>query len=190
MILRVKTGVKADRLFNEFLPCPAELHEYCSPEWEGQRATEFIEKYGAPDWYSWQCKNWGIKWDVDARIINEEVDLIELFFDSAWGPPIAFFEYMVKQGFEVEAYYHEQGMQFAGTFTNSEGDNSVDYSGWTADQVREQITELDERFCISEQIEEYEREQAEYEDEDGDDEENLEIDLNKHGIDPEGEYEG
>jgi len=165
-IQRVKKGFLGEGLFKEFLPCPAELHEHTSPEQDEKRAAKLTKKYGAPDWYTWQSNNWGVKWDVsgdDGFVDNETANSIDLQFDSAWGPPITFFEYMVEQGFEVKAYFYEPGMQFAGTFTNEEGEDTADYGEWTPAQIREYIPELDERFCISEQVEEYYEENPEIE---------------------------
>jgi len=171
MIQRVRDGFKAERLFSEFLPCPAELHEHTAPEQDESRAAEFMEKYGASDWYMWQSNTWGSKWDVGdgGQDFSEDNSPNEttLLFDSAWGPPIAFFEYMVEQDFEVKAYFYEPGMCFAGSFTNEEGEDSADYSRWTPDQIREYIPELDDMFCISEQVEEYYEENPEIELNDG-----------------------
>ena len=41
-------------------------------------------------------------------------------FDSAWSPPVALYEYLVAQGFEVSANYYEPGMDFAGEWVNGD----------------------------------------------------------------------
>ena len=66
-------------------------------------------------WYSWNCDNWGTKWDADNLEVGScDGECIELHFESAWSPPIALYEYLVENGWEVKAYYYEEGMQFCG----------------------------------------------------------------------------
>ena len=83
----------------------------------------------AGEWeYEWSVSNWGTKWE--ANIIDwdrPEDNEIIIFFDSAWSPPIALYEYLVEEGWEVEAYYHESGCCFAGKFTNEDGDEYYEY---------------------------------------------------------------
>ena len=42
-----------------------------------------------PNWYDWCVKNWGTKWDVDGKLVQEYEDCLEYSFRSAWYPPIA-----------------------------------------------------------------------------------------------------
>ena len=37
-----------------------------------------------------------------------------------WSPPIALYEYLVENGWEVEVYYYEEGMMFCGQFVDGE----------------------------------------------------------------------
>jgi len=80
------------------------------------------------NWYGWNCDNWGTKWDItvnDSERDDEHTML--LHFDTAWSPPIALYEYLFSEGWEVDALYHEPGMGFAGKF--SEGfDDYYEYS--------------------------------------------------------------
>ena len=40
------------------------------------------------DWYTWNCDNWGTKWDrCDLEIIDNDEDTICLSFETAWCPP-------------------------------------------------------------------------------------------------------
>jgi hypothetical protein len=158
MLDRVQKALAEGRLLQEFIPCPSELHEHTAPEQDDARADAFTVKYGAPDWYSWQIKNWGTKWDVqaDPGQIERARDTLTVSFDSAWSPPIEAYNRLVEMGFNVQAYYNEPGMAFAGLYTGSGEDvydDYVEYRGWSADQVREEIPDLDERFGISEWLE-------------------------------------
>ena len=78
--------------------------------------------------YDWSCENWGTKWD--ASIIDwERRDDNEIWvsFESAWAPPTRLYEYIVEQGWEVDAVYHEGGMGYAGLYTTEDGEGFDDY---------------------------------------------------------------
>jgi hypothetical protein len=67
----------------------------------------------------------------------------------------------MELGFEVVAFYYEPGMQFVGKWDNG-ADDCYEYGGATADTVRDMIgEELDDYFCISEQMADWEEENAE-----------------------------
>ena len=72
--------------------------------------------------------NWGTKWEAtmheDAII---EDGMVNVSFDTAWGPPIVFYNKMTKLGFNINATYHECGMQFAGHYTSEDGDDCYEY---------------------------------------------------------------
>ena len=71
------------------------------------------------------------------------------------------YDELVKQGYEVRAYYYESGMCFAGIWEDG-NDDYYSLEGMSADQVEDEIpAELDEAFGISECIREYEAEQEE-----------------------------
>jgi hypothetical protein len=71
----------------------------------------------------------------------------------------------MELGFEIEAFYYEPGMQFVGKWVDGE-DDCIEYGGATADTVREMIgEELDDYFCISEGMVEWEEENKEEENE-------------------------
>ena len=77
------------------------------------------------NWYLWRVANWGTKWDIGCgdgygleptRVGNE----LSITFDSAWSPPLGFYERLVVLGFDVQASYFEPGMSFAGIWHNGE----------------------------------------------------------------------
>ncbi len=41
--------------------------------------------------------------------------------------PITLYEYLVENGWEVEAYYYEEGMQFCGQFVDGEDSRLIDF---------------------------------------------------------------
>lgn len=159
VIERAVKAYQEGRFLQEFIPCPEELQESTATFNDSEQEKRNLAKYGFGSWYDWNIAHWGTKWDIGGR--NEFADqpdanTLELKFDSAWSPPIEAYRALAEQGFEVEAYYHEPGMAFCGTYDREYGENTIEYSGWTAAQIREEIPELDERFCISEWMEEVE----------------------------------
>jgi hypothetical protein len=115
------------------------------------------------DWYGWNVQNWGTKWDVGIgsyEIVDENT--VTLSFDSAWAPPIALYEFLESEDWNVDAYYHEEGMAFCGRYVDG-FDDYYEYAGMSADEMEATIPSvIDEMFMIVE----YRREQeAEEEDE-------------------------
>jgi hypothetical protein len=86
-----------------------------------------------------------------------------LSFDSAWAPPCAAYEKLTEMGFRIRAMYYEGGMCFAGIWEDG-NDDYYEYSGMDSTEVANTLpVELDEAFCISEQMAEWEEENAEEE---------------------------
>jgi hypothetical protein len=88
-----------------------------------------------------------------------------LTFDSAWAPPTGAYEKLTEQGFRIRAMYYEGGMAFAGIWEDGD-DDYYEYGGMKADEIADTLpAELDEAFCISESVAEWEAENAEEEEE-------------------------
>lgn len=141
VIARAVKAYQLGEFLQEFIPIPAEV----------------VETDG---WYHWCVTNWGTKWDIggDGEFIEQpDATTLVLRFDSAWSPPIEAYHTLEALGFEVEAFFFEPGMAFAGSYIEGYED-TVDYSGMTADQIRDELPELDERFCISQWIEDSQEE--------------------------------
>jgi hypothetical protein len=175
MIQRARDAYANGTFLNEFVPVPEDLHitagnlgdPVLQEELEAKEDAN-IKKHGYANWYDFCVNEWGTKWDVggdDSLIVTHERDLLTVIFDSAWAPPIEFYRKMEDLGFDVEAYYHEGGMAFVGSYIAGD-DEYMEYGGMTSDTVRAEIGEtLDDMFGISEQLANYEEE------------ENMEIDL-------------
>lgn len=136
----LKTGNGKD-WFSFFLPTPAELTETTSPNNNEDQAEALIERYGAADWYSWNVTNWGTKWNCDAADFGREENTISFYFDSAWSPPVALYEFIESEGFSVRASYYEPGMCFVGEY--SEGfDDTYEYTDLESlDEIPEHLIE-------------------------------------------------
>ena len=165
MIIRARDALLNGTFFNEFVPVPKELSETAE---SSATPTEVInanvEKYGYGSWYDFCVNEWGTKWDTEAHSVDvdpEYPDTLEAVFDTAWAPPIQFYEKLERMGFQVEAKYYEPGMCFAGMYENG-SDNYYDFSGSSASDVEQFIPEeLDAEFGISDTMYEYEAEQEE-----------------------------
>ena len=170
MIERVRKGFNDGGLFSEMLPCPQELADTVSgfmgedkqAEHEAQQAANRA-KYGYSNWYDFCVNEWGTKWDVGADG-NPAQDIpggLILGFDSAWSPPIAAYEKLTAMGFEIKAFYNEPGMCYAGIWEDG-NDDFYELGGMDSQQAADELpAELDEMFCISEQMAEYEEENQE-----------------------------
>lgn len=159
MIKRAVAAFDRGEFLNEFVPVPKDLTDAVSPN--TTNADELREKYGYADWYSFCVNEWGTKWDVgSADGINDIKDNEAVFyFDSAWAPPVEFYNKLVDMGFEVDAMYHEPGMAFAGHYVNGD-DDYYEYGGMSAENIANELpSELDEAFSISESVAEYEADQ-------------------------------
>lgn len=120
---RIATREKNQGVFEMVLPLPEILRDTTSPtpaDLDSVQRNVMIAQTGYDNWYDWQVSNWGTKWDVDP--IDEQFDgeTLSLCFDSAWAPPITFYERLVEMGFEVSANYYEPGMCFAGEWVNGD----------------------------------------------------------------------
>ena len=175
MIKRAFDALEKGAFLNEFVPIPESLHIVAGRVGDGieQEALEAQEKlneaqHGYKNWYDFCTNEWGTKWDVgdegSQTLVNENE--LTTYFDSAWSPPTGAYAKLQDLGFEVEAYYYESGMCFAGIYDEN-GDDFYNIEG-SSESVRENIPQvLDEMFNISENIAEYEDENQEIELNDG-----------------------
>ncbi len=77
-------------------------------------------------------KKWGTKWDFNTNPnhgagceIDIEDDKITIHGETAWCPPIEWLQHIQNKFClgDVECYYHEDGMEFAGRYAGSNGIN-------------------------------------------------------------------
>ena len=179
MIERVRSAFNGEGLLQEFIPVPQALRDTVSGSMgeDKREAHELqmksnIEQYGYKDWYDFCVNEWGTKWEIGADG-NPAQDIpggLTLGFDSAWAPPIAAYEKLTEMGFEIRAMYFEPGMAFAGIWEDG-SDDYYEYGGMDSKEIAETLpVDLDEAFGISEDVAQWEAENAE-------DDENIDIDL-------------
>lgn len=120
MIKRLKAAIDKENLFEEFAPLP-------NKEWD----------------YFGALYTWGTKWEASHLDIQDSDNTyISVMYDTAWGPPIKFYDKMTELGFTVESTYHEPGMAFAGRYTSEDGDKSYEYD-FSDENWREDIDDED-----------------------------------------------
>jgi hypothetical protein len=146
--------VKADEgdstlSLKKIIAVPEELTQLSAPNRDEDQKERLAKLYGAVDWYDFQVKNWGTKWDVDARVIydsNEQAigykaytdpgeRFVHMEFDSAWSPPVFAIDMLAKQFPKVKIHhtYDESGSDFSGyrMYIGGELVESKDYDSWT-----------------------------------------------------------
>jgi len=177
MLERAKAALNRGEFLSEFIPVPEDLSIVAGRVGadEDQKQKDLVAqeevnlaKHGYRNWYDFCVNEWGTKWDVggDGMTCEIENGRISTSFDSAWAPPVAAYEKLVDLGFSVRAYYFEGGMCFAGVWEDF-NDDYYDLSGMDSAAVKEELPEvLDEMFCISESMAEWEEENKEEENED------------------------
>lgn len=166
LITRAQKAFEAGEFLNEFVPMPKDLKETMAGremdpdarrELEIQEAYN-VKNYGYKNWWDFAVNEWGTKWDVGqdhCQRVNDNT--LVLSFESAWAPPVPFYDKLDDYDFDVDATYFEPGMGFCGRFTTLEGDDYYEIEETTADWVTENIPrEIDEAMGISDTYQEME----------------------------------
>ena len=94
---------------------------------EGKLFEHFVPYDGEWDIF-WCNENWGTKWDASNVDVQHEMEKsVDLFFETAWSPPIRFYQKIEELGFRVSSTYDEEGMAFIGEYTTEGGDECYEY---------------------------------------------------------------
>ena len=173
MIERAKKAFAEGKLLEEFCPVPASLHVVAGRVGDDTDPEQIkleedtkrnLEVHGYANWYDYCVNEWGTKWDVGGEGDQSSQDSptdVRMNFDSAWAPPVAAMEKFQDLGFRVKLVYWESGMCFCGLFDEN-GDDYYDLSNMNSEAVKEELPEvLDEMFCISEGMAEWEEDNKE-----------------------------
>ena len=96
-------------------------------------------RFESDDWYSWNIRNWGTKWDValfddekypETELIHEENEHIIYRLNTAWSPPIPALEKLSEQYPELTIdleYEEETGWGGEMVFKNGKIVSQLDY---------------------------------------------------------------
>jgi len=165
MLDRVSKAEAADGFISMFLPLPEALKETTSPAPQPGQANYKGEQPvvdGFDNWYDWQVAKWGTKWDPEVMDCDYDGETLTVSFDSAWAPPIAFYEWLVEQGYEVSANYYEPGMDYAGEWVNGDDfmlENVSDLARQTEESLSTREYDILEMFGIFEEVAQYDEEE-------------------------------
>jgi len=117
------------------------------------------------DWeYGKAVETWSTKWDISDQGLEfkdngDGTALITGWFDSAWAPPIGAYNKFLDDmdNCSIEASYYEQGMDFAGFYSDGVEDyleGLYEESRLPEDEQSDLFKRIDEEWCVSEQYEE------------------------------------
>tara|TARA_R110002167_G_scaffold205426_1_gene409452 strand:- start:54 stop:545 length:492 start_codon:yes stop_codon:yes gene_type:complete len=109
--------------FNRIHKMPKDLEGTTSPTQKGdeKKAEQRLKKYGAKDWYAWNNKNWGTKWNsVDTEITVDDRLGLTYKFKTAWDCPreiVEKLEHILDEELpfiSIESWecIHEDGQEF------------------------------------------------------------------------------
>ena len=108
---------------------PTDLESYYGESYKSDK-QDLMERItdafaNGEDWYNWNVRHWGTKWDAsDAEITDSTDNYISYRFDTAWSPPMEVItalaemyphldfslEYEEEQGWGGEVEFHEGEM--------------------------------------------------------------------------------
>lgn len=97
-------GIETDICFDSLVPMPKELKD----------TLHSGDNY---NWYNWRISNWGVQWDVEARIVSESGNVLIYEFGSQCGPPGAWIRKIALMfpDLSFKLCYKESEMCFQGT---------------------------------------------------------------------------
>jgi hypothetical protein len=100
--------------------------QYAKTEGEKAAALANVPKIREDAWWDWRVQNWGTKWDIgwsdhqDKATLDDSGLSMWVWFDSAWSPPVDAYAKLVELGYEITAYYNENGCCFCGEFVDGQ----------------------------------------------------------------------
>jgi hypothetical protein len=138
------------RILDNLFPTPKELKDtikgYYGEGTEEQIKQEEmnkanLKKFGSPDWYEWNCKNYGSKWsDFDGVFGQVSDNETNMTFMSAWSPIGEGIRNVSKQfpTLDFILSYDEGGMAFCGGYAFRNGEIFADIEGEYPSMTKEQ----------------------------------------------------
>ena len=99
------------------------------------------------NWYEWNLRNWGTKWDVNEVDIEDKGDSIIIHNETAWSPPLPWGLRVSRRipDLEIVIKYREPGVGLCGTYTALNGrekniDEELVYSSYEGEDDEEDIS--------------------------------------------------
>ena len=139
------------RILDNLFPTPKELKE--TPKGHFGEGTEKqlqkeamneanLKKFGAPDWYEWNCQNYGSKWSDFDGVFGQISDTeLNMTFMSAWTPIGEGIRNVSKQfpTLDFVLSYDEGGMAFCGGYAIRNGEVLANIEGEYPSMTKEQL---------------------------------------------------
>jgi len=139
---------------NLVIPVPEELVNPEASTFGGDDAAKrdelrssLKEKYGYESWYDFCVSEWGTKWDVHELTYDPDSNTyINLYFDTAWSPPVGVYQKLEELGVNVEASYIEQGCAFIGYYSSTKGEETLNFNEVYGEYLDEADFESQDEF--------------------------------------------
>ena len=118
LIERILKEIKGEKEYIDFaaiVPEPDNLFKDNLGSEDRKRCAE----EGIPNWYDWNCDNWGTKWNAyDQSYEDLGYGCHQLTFDTAWSPPLPVIEALRTKYPDayIAGHWVEEGHQSAGVF--------------------------------------------------------------------------
>ena len=92
-----------------------------------EKCRQLVAEFGADNWYDWNIKNFGTKWDASATEFDCDEGHFNVWFDTAWSPPGVFLEgaQVMYPQLDFELVYDLEGSNDCGRFSTYRDSNGV-----------------------------------------------------------------
>lgn len=139
------------RILDNLFPTPKELKDTTKGHYPDGSSEQIkqeemnkanLKKFGSPDWYEWNCKNYGSKWsDFDGVFGQVSDNEINATFMSAWSPIGEGIRNVSKQfpTLDFILSYDEGGMAFCGGYAFRNGEIFANIEGEYPSMTKEQL---------------------------------------------------
>ncbi len=89
-----------------------------------EKCQQLIKEFGTDNWYDWNIKNYGTKWNATDTDFTKEETEFHSNFDTAWSPPSTFIEKLVKMfpNLDIKLVYDLEGSNDCGILYSEDGE--------------------------------------------------------------------
>jgi len=94
-----------------------------------ERMAESMQFKG-DNWYNWNIRNWGTKWDANEVTLNETNGSLSYQFSTAWSPAEGAFRAMVEQHLNLQFEFHNVEEQGWGVVFEGKNGELKEVSSW------------------------------------------------------------
>ena len=113
-----------------------EIEEEKPEGWDELSSAEQLAhklKFEGRDWYDWNVRNWGTKWDACDVVVDESqlnVGVLAYHFSTAWSPAEGAYQRMVEQHPTLAFSFHCEEEQGWGVEYDSVSGELVETNSW------------------------------------------------------------